>query len=542
MKFKALFTLMLAGSLSAAAQSQGYQDGIEYYKAGQYDNAKTILTHTLNQSGTDKALANYYLGQTELALGNKAEAKKYFEAGIAASFENPYNYVGQGAIQLLDKDPKGAEESFKMAQKYGKKNNEVIIDIARAYYNADPVAYAKEVDKYLAKAHKDSKHQEPSIYILEGDMLVDKEDYGSAAGKYEMATRYDEQNPEGYVKYANSYFRVNPQYAIDKLKEFLTVAPNSALAQRELAEKLYNANYWKQAAEQYGTYIQNPNHFPQDRVRYAVLLYSADRFQESLDIAKSALQSANDLSEANLATARRLVFLDEAKLGQNEQALADGKSFFEKTPERFYNANDYITLSDVYSANGQDSLALVQMEVAAQKYPENGDIQMTLSNVYAKNKQYVKSAEAYEKYYNTLAEPTFSDNTSAAQKWMNAALNGGDNTELRKSASAKGLEYINKAIAEDPDNAMLYRVKATIEMAGNGNVPDEAAANSLKQMIEKLNLKPENADPANPSNRLSLYKFGYQYLQYYYANVAHDAEVANNYAALLKETSEKMGN
>ena len=537
MKFKALFTLMLAGALTAAAQSQGYQDGIEYYKAGQYDNAKTILTHTLNQSGTDKALAYYYLGQTELALGNKAEAQKYFKAGIEANFENPYNYVGQGALQLLDKNPKAAEESFKIAQKYGKKNNEIIVDIARAYYNADPVAYAKEVDKYLAKAHKDSKHQEPAIYILEGDMLVDKEDYGSAAGKYEMATRYDAQNPEGYVKYANSYFRVNPQYAIDKLKEFLTVAPNSALAQRELAEKLYEGNFWKQASEQYGKYIQNPNHFPQDRARYAVLQYYGEDYANSLNTAKSVLAETPD----NFVM-QRLVFLNEANLGQNEAALRDGEAFFKNNPNGYFTSNDYITLSDVYSANGQDSLALVQVELAAEKFPENGDIQQTLSNVYAKNKQYVKSAEAYEKYYKTLETPSFADNTSAAQKWMNAALNGGDDTELRKSASAKGLEYINKAIAEDPDNAMLYRVKATIEMAGNGNVPDAAAAQSLKQMIEKLNLKPENADPANPNNRLSLYKFGYQYLQYYYANVTHEAEEANNYAALLKEITEKMAN
>lgn len=33
MKFKALLTLLLAGSMAAAAQSQGYKDGIEYYKA-----------------------------------------------------------------------------------------------------------------------------------------------------------------------------------------------------------------------------------------------------------------------------------------------------------------------------------------------------------------------------------------------------------------------------------------------------------------------------------------------------------------------------
>ena len=57
MKIKLFLSLLLAGGLVASAQSQGYKDGIEYYNAGQYDNAKTILENTLNQAGTDKALA-----------------------------------------------------------------------------------------------------------------------------------------------------------------------------------------------------------------------------------------------------------------------------------------------------------------------------------------------------------------------------------------------------------------------------------------------------------------------------------------------------
>ena len=91
MKIKVFFTMLLACTLMATAQGQGYKDGIEYYKAGQYENAKTILTRTINDAGTDKALAQYYLGQTNLALGDKTAAKQCFEAGIAADPAHPYN-------------------------------------------------------------------------------------------------------------------------------------------------------------------------------------------------------------------------------------------------------------------------------------------------------------------------------------------------------------------------------------------------------------------------------------------------------------------
>ena len=94
MKIKLFLSLLLAGSLFASAQSQGYKDGIEYYKAGQYDNAKVILTKTIGDASTDKALANYYLGQTNLAQGDKAAAKQCFDAGVAANPDCAYNYVG----------------------------------------------------------------------------------------------------------------------------------------------------------------------------------------------------------------------------------------------------------------------------------------------------------------------------------------------------------------------------------------------------------------------------------------------------------------
>ena len=75
MKIKLFLSLALATGLMASAQTQGYKDGIEYDKAGQYDNARTILERTLSDAATDHSLANYYLGQVALQQGVKAAAK-----------------------------------------------------------------------------------------------------------------------------------------------------------------------------------------------------------------------------------------------------------------------------------------------------------------------------------------------------------------------------------------------------------------------------------------------------------------------------------
>ena len=241
MKKTVFLSLLLAGSLLASAQTQGYKDGIEYYKAGQYDNARTILERTINDATTDKSLANYYLGQVALVQGDKAAAKSYFDKGLSLNPDNAYNYVGIGALDLLNGQADAASDQFKRAQKLAKKNAEISVSIARAYYNADPVKYAKDIQKNIDKARKDSKNQDPSIYVLEGDMMMDAKDYGAAAAKYENAIFNDPSNSEGYVKYANAYFNVNKNYGIQKLEELLQQQPNSAMAQRELAEKYFLA-------------------------------------------------------------------------------------------------------------------------------------------------------------------------------------------------------------------------------------------------------------------------------------------------------------
>ena len=120
MKIKFLLSLFLGSALSMSAQ--GYLDGVEYYRAEQFYNSKTILERTLNDANTDKATAYYYLGQVALKYKENDKAKAYFEKGIAVNVENPYNYVGLATIDLKAGDKKAADANVKLAKKYGKKD------------------------------------------------------------------------------------------------------------------------------------------------------------------------------------------------------------------------------------------------------------------------------------------------------------------------------------------------------------------------------------------------------------------------------------
>ncbi len=529
MKIKFLLSLLVASALTAGAQSQGYKDGIEFYKAGQYDNAKTILNRTINEPSTDQSLAYYYLGQVDLAQNDKAAAKAAFEKGVSLNPECGYNYVGLGALDLLAGNTSAAQDNFKKAQGLAKKDAELTTAIARAYYNADPVKYAKEIQKNIDKARKDSKLKEPAIYILEGDMKYDAQDFGGAAAQYEQAITFDPKNPEGYVKYANAYFRVNPKFSIEKLEQLNTELPTSALAQRELAEKYYEANYWNKAADLYGKYIQNPNHFPEDKARYSVLLYYGKKYDESLAVANEILAQdpANFLMQ-------RLRFLNLADLKNYTAADQAAKDFFTKNVGKTFTTNDFTTYADVLQNLGQDSLAVVQYELAVANDPDNADLLNEISTVYTKAKQYPKAADAYALYLSKIEEPSSNDLYAAAGRYLNAAATAGDNAELRAETATKGLEYIGKAIAEAQPNALLYQRKARLHIAGNNNQPNQESVDSYAQMTELLDQDPANMDPTNKDNKLNMYKEAYQFSYVFYGNVAHDKDKAAEIAEKLK--------
>ena len=518
MKIKFFFSLLLAGALVAGAQTQGYKDGIEYYKAGQFDNAKTILERTLNDANTDKSLAYYYLGQVNLAKGDKAAAQADFEKGRELNPANGYNYVGLGAVALLNKDTDNAQDYFKEAQKLAKKNAELTVAIARAYYNADPVAYAKEIDKNLLKAHKDSKDKEPSIYVLEGDMKYDKQDFGGAAQQYEQAITFDPNNSEGYVKFANAYFFVNRDFAIQKLEELLSQQPQSAMAQRELAEKYFKADHWRKASDLYGKYIQNPNHFPEDKARYAVLLYWGEKYPESLNVANQIL--AQDPSNFLM---QRIRFLDQTAMKDYAAAVDNAAKFFADNAGGNFTTNDYVTYAEALTGAGQDSLAVVQYEIAAERDPKNGDLLKNLSTVYSQNKDYAKSAEAYDAYLKLQDNPSLNDLFGMSGRYLNAALNASDSIQAKELA-ARGLEYVGQVIDRAQANPLFFQRQGRLFIAANEKKPDAKAIEAYDKMLELLDADPENMNPANANNALDMYREAYSFEIMYYANFNVDKD------------------
>ncbi len=506
MKSKILFSLLLGSALSLSAQ-QGFKDGVEYYRADQPEEAAIILNNTLNDAATDQSTAYYYLGQIALQGGDKATAKADFDKGVTLNPSNGYNYVGLGALALSDGNASAAAGYFKDAKKNAKKNADILTEIARAYFVADPVKYATEIDKALADAKKAQKNA-PSPFILEGDRLA-KTNVGDAAGMYEMAAQFDTklEHPEAYVKYARTYFPVNPQYAIDKLNELLKAQPNSALAQRELAEKYYEDNQLTRAAQQYEKYIQNPNSFKKDKQRLVGLLFFAKRYPESYAMADELLSE-----DPGNFYMQRLQFYNKKAMGENEAAKAAAEKLFANSKAEL-NSQDYIQYGELLQDMGQDTLGVEMYEKAVVASPEKTSLLKDLSGAYSTAKMYDKAADTMAKFIageGDNANPN--DILALARRYQNLAISYMETDSVASRAAAdKALTTIEQVITRVPNNPLVLNTKSDIlRVANQGEVNEDVMA------ADMATLAVLDTDPSNLEKRKSIYRAIYSRLGNYY--------------------------
>ena len=511
MKSKILLSLLLSGSITCFAQ--GYKDGIEYYKVSEYDNAKELLERNLNDASTNKSEAFYYLGCVALENGNTAAAKDYFQKGQSAG-SCQLNLVGLGQLELKAGNKKAAEENFSLAIKNSpKKDAKILVAIARAYYEVDGVKYAKEIADYIKKARKNNK-VEADTPILEGDMAAAEDKTGDAQGMYDEAISYDPTKSEPYVKYARALFKVSPQQAISRLQDLLQQNPTSALAQRELAEKYYENDQWTKAAEQYGEYIKNPNHFKQDEVRYASLLFYGKKYQESLDLARQ-IEASLPATDKNVFYMKRLELYNlvamEDWAGADEAAKA---LFAMNVPAGAkYEVKDYTDYADALKKLGRTQEALALRVKAYEANPDKLDLLKDLSDGYSDAEDYVNSAKYYQMFVDKGDYKT-NDLFVLSKKYFYVAAYDSV-PESKAVAVANALKYVDMVNEKMADNVRMQILvnlhKAKVLQVSEVDKKEGKAVDTYKKVLELL-----DQDPANLADRKDDYILAYNYLANYY--------------------------
>lgn len=533
MKMKFFFASLLLGA-SVSVFAQGFKDGIDFYSIGDYENAKTILDRNIN-SAANKSEAFYYYGMIDFKEGQLQAAKANFDKGVAADASNPYNYVGQGTV-MLKQGNKAGEDLFKEARKLAKKDAKLEVAIAAAYFAADPVAYEKKIEKCILDARKWTKDGIVETYICEGDMSMAKNDVGDAMGKYEMAFTKDEANIEATVKYADTYFQVNKELALQKLHEIIKAHPNSALVQRQLAEKLYENGDFSEAAERYGNYITSSNnHFDKDEARYAQLLYFADKFDECYKVASALKAKITPKSNYYVPACRMMMYSLENK-GQWADAVAIGKEMFAQKKganDDNFNYKDLVMFAKALEEAKMPEEAMKYYDEAIQSNPDNLDLARNLSSQACKAKVFDKAI-----YY---GKKVLESDKSVTKDLVNMAIvyqekAAADTVPETKSASlAEALTYINKALEANPNDIVNLYYKAGIqtasELKNNGT-----ALETMQAMANAIKALPADQQPAYKGTLC----YAYQYIGLYYNGVKNKEKALEAFKMWLEVDPENQ--
>lgn len=339
---------------------------------------------------------------------------------------------------------------------------------------------------------------------------------------------YDEQagnvNPEAYVKYANLYNKVNPDFAIGKLVELNEKLPTSALAQSELAEKYYDGNQFTKAAEQYGKYIKNPNHFQGDEQRYSGLLYFGKKYQESLDVANQVLAA-----DPNNEYMQRMVMLNKAALKDFAGAEEAAQKLFSHANAKF-TATDYSTYGDILGELGRPQDAIEAYVKAYEMNPEkNKQMLAEISSMYNDLENDQKAVEYMQKFVDA-GDATLNDYFILSNRYKNLGLSLPEGSPERAEAANNGIKNIDLAIEGAANKGPLYRNKATLLMIRDG------AENTTPELIDtyKAMIAAYDEDPANKEKYADAYKMAYTRMGSYYMQQGDNAQAREYFQKVLE--------
>lgn len=518
MKMKLFSALTLAFVAVASVFASDYKDGIEYFKAGQVENAKTILERTLNDATTDKAEAYYYLGEIAFMLEDYDAAAKYYADGLAINPEYTFNLIGQGKLLLMS-DPKAAAKNFNMAVKGYKKEELAALQlaVAKAYYETATPGY----EKPLQKAKKASATL-PAIYVFEGDVFAKDGNKGTAAGYYEMAKNFDVNCVEAYIKYCDVYFDINSEMAIAMLEELNQIAPESALAQRELAEAYYQDQQYTKAAAAYEHYVANPNHFEEDRVRLTTLLFYGKRFNESYDLAQEIL-----VADPNNFVLNRIVMYNLYEMGKYEEAAVAAEKFFVLTPsdKQVFIDRDYKCYGDLLMKLKRTDDAALAYVKAYELDKEEMSYLMDASRAFETSGKFADAINYFELYIDAAGDDV---------RVMDYFRFGQTCYRVGMADTINGEEYLLKAdnlfasvTEKAPENYLGHQWRARAAAARDPETTLGLAKPYYEKTIEVLDATANKAEPSKA--HVAAYIECYKYLGFYnylkaYAEPAMAAE------------------
>ena len=476
--------------------------GIEYFRAELYDAAKIFFLQQTNQSAVEKAENYYYLGQTYNQLNQSDSASYYYRKAIETSPEYPFGYIGEGKMELKKGNTKVAEDLFKKANNYAKKDASIQTTIAEVYVDAGDYNNATIA---LDRARRvNSKYS--GIYIAEGDMLMKKGDIGGACARYDNAIHFDKHDKLAYLKLAQVYKDVNVNVALEYLDKLKAIDPNYIPAYAVIGDINRERGKYQDALNAYEKFISIPGVSTAQHEYYAQLLYFDNQFDKAEEKIKSIL-----VNDPNNLVMKRIEAYNSFRQENYTLGLEQMKTFLKIMPQERHIYQDYTTLAQLALKEKDNKASLDAFQKAIDLDPERAqgdDLYKQMATIASNARMFNETIALYEKYFTVAEAPDALDYYNYGQAYYALASSlvssGLDSEAKLKDFVQKGDKSYVEVISKRPNSHLGYMGRANIHSLldifdlNNGRTMQGYAKpffeNALKVMMENNTEGARNRD------------------------------------------------
>jgi len=389
--------------------------GIEYFRAELYEAAKIFFLQQTNLSASEQAENYYYLGQTYYKLNQEDSASYYYSKAIESFPEYPFGYIGEGKLELKKGNAKVADDLFKKANSYAKKDPSVQTTIAEVYVDAGDYNNAIIA---LDKAKK-VNNKYSGIYVVEGDMLMKQGKVGDACGRYDNAIFFNKSDKVAYLKLAQVYKDINVNMALDYLNKLIAIDPNYIPAYAVIGDINREIGKYPDALNAYEKFIAIPGVPLLQFEYYAQLLFFTHQYEKALEQINYVLSK-----DPNNLVMKRLEAYNSFRLENFALGLEQMSRFLETMPKERHIYQDYVTYAQLAAKEKQPKLALEYFEKAIEldsARAVSDNIYKELAIVASNAGLYPEAVNYYEKSLSIEPSPDAMDFYSYGQACYNAA-------------------------------------------------------------------------------------------------------------------------
>ena len=376
-------------------------------KIAQIEGNIEEATKFLNKALTfnDKLLKTNLAKSLNINQLPQASIEMYEIFAIEAYFSNDINSAIRYCKKYLNENPSNVDISNLLIDLYIKNNElslaqSLIDDILAAFPNIQTLLYQtkiyeirqdKKLEETLLKAYKINPNN-LNVLLELGNYYLKNKDYFNSRKYFEILIAVNDNLAEGYFGYIYSLLETfEIELAIQNIRKFTFLNPDSSEADYLLAKICDKKGEKKEALEYLTSALQKTKniYYYLDRAK---INYELNNYNESLEDLKniSKLPNANQITD----DVQEYLIKNYIKTGDilKAQMLTSKKHSLDKN-KNMYKYNLY----NIYKLQGNEKMALVQLEEIKKSKPVIIEDYINLSKFYYEQKKYNEAIKILNK-------------------------------------------------------------------------------------------------------------------------------------------------